>query len=238
MAGQNIELQVRPRTTGKHFSRALRNEAKVPAVVYGAKIQSHSIEADLKIIERIRKLTLHENPILTLKSDDGKLNGVSVMVKTIDIHPVTRRPLHVDLYALDMTQTIRVRIQLKFEGKPIGLADGGNFQIVTRDIEVECLPTAIPESISIDISNLGVNDSVHVYDLQLPEGVKAISNQDMTLASVVIIAEEAAAPVIAAATDATAAAAAPAAGAAAPAAGAAAPKAGAPAAGDKGGAKK
>lgn len=228
MASTNTELPVEKRTPGKHFSRALRASAKVPAVVYGAKIQPQSIQADLGVIERVRKLTLHENPIFKLKSNDAAIDGVNVMVKTIDVHPVTRKPVHVDLYALDMTQSIRVYVQLKFEGKPLGLADGGSFQIVAREIEVECLPTAIPDSLSIDVSHLGVNDSVHVYDLKLPDGVKAISGQDLTLATVAVIAEEvAAAPVAAAA-------AAPAAGAAAPAADA---KAAAPAA-DKGGAKK
>lgn len=234
MAGQNIELEVAPRTVGKHFSRALRNQSRVPAVVYGTKIQPASVEAELRLVERVRKLTLHENPIFKLKSNDTKLNGVNVMVKAIDIHPLTRRPIHMDLYALDMTQSVRVRIQLKFEGKPIGLADGGSFQIVNRDIEVECLPTQIPESLTIDVSNLGVNDSVHVYDLQMPEGVKAISNKDLTLATVAIIAEEeipvaaaAAAPAEgAAAAGAAAPGAAPAAPGAAPAAGAAAPAAG------------
>jgi large subunit ribosomal protein L25 len=230
MAGQNIELEVRPRVTGKHLSRALRREAKVPAVVYGAKLSPHSIEADLKVVERVRKLTLHENPIFKLKSADSNLNGVNVLVKALDVHPVTRRPVHLDLFALDMTQAIRVHVQLKFEGKPIGLADGGNFQIVMRDVEVECLPTAIPESLSVDVSNLGVNDSVHIYDLQLPEGVKTISNKDLTIATVVVQAEET--PVAAPA----AAAAAPAAGGAAPAAGDA--KAAAPAGDAKAPAKK
>ena len=243
MAGQNFELQVRPRTAGKHFSRTLRKEAKIPAVVYGSKVSPHSVEADLKLVERVRKMTLRENPIFKLVSEDKALNGVNVMVKSIVVHPVTRLPLHVDLYALDMTQAIRVRVQLKFEGKPIGLADGGNFQIVNRDVEIECLPTQIPESFSIDVSNLGVNDSVHVSDLTLPDGVKAISPKDLTLATVIIIAEEDLTPVAAAAPAEGAAAAAPGAAAAAPGApGAAAPaadgKAAAAPAADKGGAKK
>jgi large subunit ribosomal protein L25 len=137
------------------------------------------------------------------------------MMKSIDVHPLSRRPLHVDLFALDLSKTVRVNVEIKLEGKPIGLSEGGLLNVVNRQIEIECLPTEIPEFISADISNLGVGDALHVSDLQVQGGLKVISAAELTIAVVNVLEEESAAPVAA-----EAAAAAPAAGAAAPAAGA------------------
>lgn len=228
-----IDLSVEPRTTGKHFSRSLRNERKVPAVVYGTGVNAnvYVYEGDI-----VRYNTRNfENALFNLKSSDKAANGKVVLMKEVDVHPLSRRPRHVDFYALDLTKTVRVFVELKLDGKPAGLADGGQLNIVNRQIEVECLPTEIPENIPADISHLGVGDAMHVSDLQVPANVKVISSPELTVAVVNLFVEEAAAPAV----DATAAAA-PAAGAAAtPAAGAtaAAPakdaKAAAAPAGDK-----
>lgn len=209
-----IDLTVEPRTTGKHFSRSLRNERKVPAIVYGtgqnANVFVH--EGDI-----VRYNTRNfENALFNLKSSDKNANGKVVLMKDVDVHPLSRRPVHVDFYALDLTKPVRVFVEIKLDGKPLGLADGGQLNVVNRQIEIECLPTAIPENIPADISNLGVGDAMHVSDLTIPAGIKVISGQELTVAVVNLFVEEVAAPVVAAD-----AAAAPAAGAAAaPAAGA------------------
>ena len=133
---------------------------------------------------------------------------------------MTRRPQHVDFFALDLKKAVRVNVEIKLEGKPLGLAEGGLLNVVNRQIEIECLPTDIPESITADISNLGLGDALHVYDLKIPAGLKVLSATELTIAVVNVQEEEVVAAV------AVDAAAAPAAGAAAPAAGAAAPAAG------------
>ena len=224
-----IEIPVTARQTGKHNSRASRVENKVPAVIYGPGRENINLLTDALSVTKYggRKF---ESTIFKLKSDDKAINGQAVLFKDVQVHPVTRRPLHVDFYAVDMTKAIRVNIEIRLEGKPIGLADGGLLQAVVREIEVEVLPTQIPEFITADVSNLGVGDSIHVSDLTVPAGVKVITRGEQTLATVTVMAEEVVAPVAAAAD----AAAAPAAGAAAPAAGAAA----APAADAKAPAKK
>jgi large subunit ribosomal protein L25 len=221
---QQIEITVSPRQTGKHNSRASRIDQKVPAVIYGAGVENVNLLTDALSVIRYggRKF---ESTIFKLKSDDKKLNGQAVLFKDVQVHPVTRRPLHVDFYAVDMTKPIRVNIEVKLEGKPIGLADGGMLQAVVREIEVEVLPTQIPEFLTADVSDLGVGDSLHVSDLKIPQGVKVLTRGEQTICTVVVIAEEVVAPV-AAAVDPTA----PAAAGAAPAAGAAAAPGAAPAA--------
>jgi large subunit ribosomal protein L25 len=208
-----IELNVEPRATGKGNSRSLRSEKKVPAVIYGA-IENVNVHVGEKEIVKYN-VRAYENALFTLKSTNSKANGKVVLMKQVDVHPLSRRPLHVDFFALDLTKTVRINVEIKLEGKPIGLAEGGLLNVVNRTIEVEVLPTDIPESIMADISHLGVGDALHVSDLKVPEKIRVISSPELTIAVVNVQEEE----VVAAP---TAEAAAPAAGAAAPAAGAAA----------------
>ncbi|ODS51125.1 MAG: 50S ribosomal protein L25 [Bdellovibrio sp. SCN 50-8] len=219
MSTQRFDLNVTPRQTGKHFSRGLRNSRQVPAVVYGSSYKNRSITLEEGAILKYN-VRAFENALFNLKSDDKELNNVVVLIKEVNVHPLTRRPQHVDLFALDLKKAVRISVELRIEGKPAGIADGGLLNVVNRQIEIECLPTEIPESITVDVSALGVGDSVHVSDLTLPAGVKLISSPDMTVAVCNILEEESTTP---AAADA----------AAAPAAGAAAPAAAAPAAGAK-----
>lgn len=217
-----IELSVEPRETGKHNSRTLRTNRKVPAVIYGAVTPTnvHVYEGDIvKYNTRA-----YENALFTLKSSDKNANGKVVLVKSVDVHPLSRRPQHVDFIALDLTKTVRVSVEIRLEGKAIGLSEGGLLQQVARQVEVECLPTEIPEFFMADVTNLGVGDALHASDLKMPGSVKMITGADQTIAVVSVQEEEVAATPAAAAP----AAAAPAAGkAAAPAAaaGKAAPKA-------------
>lgn len=228
---QRHELKVEPRISGKHHSRALRRDRKVPAVIYGA-TEPKNLFIDETSVVRFN-VRAYENALFSLKSTDAKLGNIVVLMKEVVVHPVTRRPQHVDLFALDLKKTVRVFVEIKLEGKPIGIAEGGLLNVVTRQLEIECLPTEIPENITSDISAMGLGDALHIADLKIPAGIKVISAPELTVAVVNIFVEEAAAPVAAAATEATpaaGAAAAPAAGgAAAPAAGAAAKGAAAPA---------
>lgn len=214
MSNQRFDLPVEARQTGKHFSRQLRKQMQVPAVIYGA-LKNQNICIDERLVRKFNTRA-HENTLFNVKSNDGGLNNVVVLMKAVTVHPVTRRPEHVDLFALDLKKSVRVNVEILFEGKPIGLAEGGLLNVVNRQIEVECLPTEIPEGIKIDISALGVGDALHVSDLQIPAGLKLISAPELTLVVVNLIEEDA--PAAAAATPDAAAAAAPAAaGAAAPA---------------------
>lgn len=217
---KRYDLTVEPRETGRHNSRTLRTKKLIPAVIYGSTENKNVCIAENTVVKYNTRA--FENALFNIKSDDKALNGVVVLMKEVVVHPVSRRPEHIDLFALDLKKTVRVNIEVRFEGKPIGLSEGGLLNIVNRQIEIECLPTEIPEGITADVTNLGVGDALHVSDLTLPKGFKLISSPEMTLAVVNVLEEEAAATPAA-----EAAAAAPAAGAAAPAAGAAAPAAGA-----------
>lgn len=226
---QRIELNVEARESGRANARGLRTKSMVPGVIYGA-IENANVSLHVNDILKYNTRA-YENALMNIKSNDSKLNGKVALIKKVSVNPLSRRPEHVDLFALDLKKNVRVSVEIKVDGKPVGLAEGGLLNIVTRQVEIECLPTEIPEAIVVDVSNLNVGDSLHVSDVQVPEGVKMISRPELTIAAVVVQEEEVVAPA------ADAAAATPAAGAAAPAAAAGAtPAAGAakaPAAGAK-----
>lgn len=219
MAGSTIVIPVKARDTGKHASRSSRTAGQVPGVVYGPKTKPLNVLAEEKLIAKYtgRKF---EATIFNLTSDDSGLNNISVLLRDVQVHPVTRRPVHLDFYALDMSQNITVSIGLRFEGKPVGLSEGGVFEVIVRQIEIECKPNEIPEEIVVDVSGMNVGEALHVSDVKVPAGMKVKSQSTLTLATVSVPKEEAAATPAADA----AAAAAPAAG------GKAAPAAAAPAA--------
>jgi len=221
-----IDLSVEPREIGKANSRALRNARKVPAIIYGA-IDPTNVFVNEGDIVRYNTRN-YENALFNLKSSDGKANGKVVLMKQVDVHPLSRRPQHVDFFALDLKKSVRVHVEVRLEGRPIGLSEGGLLNVILRQVEIECLPTEIPDFFTADVSGLGLGDALHVSDIKATGSVKILTGSDQTLAVVSVQEDEVvAAPVAAAAAAPAAAAAAPAAGAKAPAAGAKAPAAGA-----------
>lgn len=231
---QRIELTVEKREAGRAGARGLRVNKMVPGVIYGA---TENVPVQLHVNDVLKyNSRAFENALLNIKSGDAKLNGKVALFKEVIVHPLSRRPEHVDLFALDLTKSVRVSVEVRVEGKAIGIAEGGLLNIVLRQLEIECLPTAIPDFIVADVTNLAVGDSLHVSDMTVPNGVKMISRPELTIAAVVVQEEEVVAtPEAAVAAPAAAAGAKPAPG-AAPAA--AAPAAGAKAAPAKPAAKK
>ncbi len=232
-----IEIKASARTrSGKGAARTARREGKVPAVIYGAKMEPVGIVCDFtemsKIITRGRFLaTIFDIDI------DGK--KTRVIPREFQLDPVKDTPLHVDFLRVTPESRIRVRVPARFinDAASPGLKRGGVLNIVRREIEVYCPPDTIPEFFDFDLTGLEIGRSIHISAIELPPGVRpTIGDRDFTVATVagaLTKDEEAAAPGAgdgaAAGGDAKAAAAkaAPAAGAkGAPAAGGKAPAAG------------
>jgi large subunit ribosomal protein L25 len=117
-----------------------------------------------------------------------------VLVKEMQRDPVQGSLLHVDLYAVDLTQTVEVAVPIHLSGKPKGVEMGGVLEHPMREIEVECLPRAIPDAITVDVSELEIGDGIHVRDLALPEDVKLLSDPDLAVAHISTPTVEEAAP--------------------------------------------
>ena len=111
--------------------------------------------------------------------------------KDVSIDKIKRQPIHIDFLALDMQTEIRVNLEIVFKGIPKGVKEeGGVFNITLRTVEVECLPNKIPESLEIDVSDLGLNEALHVFDLQISKDLKLVTKSKRTLCTVVNIEEE------------------------------------------------
>ncbi len=185
---EKIEINASLRTPGKGNCRKLRSEKNIPAVLYGPKTEPLNIYIEERDAVKYTKHG-YENTIFTLKSDDKAVNGKQVLKKSLSVHPVSRKPLHIDFYVPDMTQTVYVNVELAFTGKSQGEKDGGVFNAIRREIEIECLPAEIPEKFEVDITGMNLNDTLHVSDLSLGD-VKIITAPELTICSVAEVKEE------------------------------------------------
>jgi large subunit ribosomal protein L25 len=209
---------VKRTTRGKNEARRLRAAGKIPAVLYGAQKAGdppapEQVSIDPKPFMRILHSKSGLNTLITLK-----LQGTAdtrVLVKNVQLDPISHQPLHADLYRVNMDRKITVTVPILLKGESRGVKqDGGVLDFVHREIEVEVLPANIPDSIEVDVTDLGIGDSVHVRDLAANAAWTPVSDPDMMIVHVVVIKVVEETPA-AAAPGAEGAAAAPAAGAAA-----------------------
>lgn len=182
---ETIDVPIEPRETGsKRAAGRLRREGKLPGVFYGRKTNPVPLQVSRKeLSDRIAEL--EGSHIIRIKSTSALLEDKVALIKEVQIHPVTGDVIHLDLYEIDMTQKIAVKIQLHFIGKAQGVVKGGILQPVIREIEVECLPIDIPEFLDVDVSSLEIGQSLHVSDMRVPEDVLITSDVVTTLVTVV-----------------------------------------------------
>ena len=193
MSENAIQIQLRS-GAGKGVARKLRAAGRIPGVVYGRAQQAVPISLDPTLLRRI--LTRSDAGLNTLLELDveggGALHGKPVLVRDLQRDPVKGDFLHADLFAVDLQQKIQVAVPIHVVGKAKGVELGGILDHSLRELDLFCLPTAIPREIQVDVSALDVGDSLHVRDLVLPEGVELRSDAELSVVSVVLPAVEAA----------------------------------------------
>jgi large subunit ribosomal protein L25 len=182
---ETLVLEVEKRDgRGTGFARRSRREGRMPAILYGAGKDAITLSVDSHDFNR-RIAHLEGTHLLQLKSGDADLNDQKVLVREVQLHPVTGAPLHADFHAVRLDQALEVQVPIHFEGKAPGVTLGGILQPVMREIAVMCLPTAIPEAITVDVSALQIHESIHVSDLQFPEGVTPVVDPGEPVVTVV-----------------------------------------------------
>ncbi|OGD16097.1 MAG: hypothetical protein A2W20_06280 [Candidatus Aminicenantes bacterium RBG_16_66_30] len=158
---------------GSNAARRLRAQGFVPAVLYGESLETTSLVLSKKDIVQILRLESGENTIFKVAVEG---DAYDAMIKELQVDPASDELLHVDLIRISMDKPIRVTIPVVHRGEPIGVkTEGGFIDFVTREVEVECLPRDIPESLGIDISELHVNQSFKIESMAVPAGVRIIS---------------------------------------------------------------
>ncbi len=181
----DLKAQVR-KTTGNGPARALRREGRIPAVLYGPKTDSMLLSIDFKEFEQIIKKANIGSVLLNLQIQNGKTLTRPAMIKELQTHPPTGAFLHVDFYEIDMQRKITVSVPVVTRGKSAGIEAGGLLQIVRRELEVFCLPTAIPEAIEVDVTDLNIGDSIHVQEIPLPGDIEIPADVDYTVVTLLV----------------------------------------------------
>lgn len=171
-------------TTGDGPARQLRRSGKTPAILYGRETAPMSLAVDTHEFEQIINKFNINQVLIKLNVTDGGFPESSVMIKELQVNPLTRDPLHVDFYVIDMKRKITVSIPVVTAGKAAGVEEGGILQVVRRELDVNCLPGMIPEHIEIDISHLQIGDAVHIGDLQLKGDVEFLDDESLTVVTV------------------------------------------------------
>ena len=178
-----IEAQMRT-PGGKNVNRRLRKSGIIPAVIYGPKKQPMAISVDPHTIRSVLHSETGRNTIFTLDVDGSKQNNA--MVKDYQLDPVQGDLIHVDFIQIAMDRRLELTVNIELVGEPEGVKlEGGIMDFVTRSIEVECLPSDIPESIKVDVSKLKINDYIRVNNLDVDSKVKILSDPDVVVVTII-----------------------------------------------------
>lgn len=187
MLQENVVIEVERRTeTGKNACNRLREKDLIPAVIYGGGAGSESLPLSVprKSLLGLFRKGLHQNSVflLQLKGTDDKRH---VMVRDVTVSPLTRALLHVDFVRILLDRKLKVKVPVETVGIPLGVKHGGLLDVVTRELEIECLPADIPAHIQVDVSALDAGNVLRVADLSVGEKIHVLGETDRVIAHIV-----------------------------------------------------
>jgi large subunit ribosomal protein L25 len=182
---EELTLEVKQREElGKGPNRRLRAAGMLPAVIYGGGQDSVAITLNRSQVVQLLKAGGGENSVFLLRLS-GTDKSRHTMVRKIDVDAVSRQVTHIDFQRVILDQKVKVQVSIQIEGEPTGVKnDGGVLDFITREIEVECLPTAIPQVIVVDVTELHLGQHLEVKDLEIPAGVDVLEDEQRTIVAV------------------------------------------------------
>jgi len=192
----DITIAAEPRSLrGKNEARRLRASGAAPAVVYGTGKETLTVAVNPREVVRILQSRTGHNTIFHLAVRDGE--NTPVMIVDWQKDPVKDTLLHVDMKRIDLTRRLVVKVPVHTVGEPEGVKlQGGLHEVITREIEVECLPNEIPDELTVDVSKLVIGQAVRASDVPLPGSVRLLSPPEAVISHIVTMkAEEVATPV-------------------------------------------
>lgn len=158
----------------------MRKKGVIPGIYYGHGVDNLEIAANELELRPIIYTT--ESHIVNLKFDENK--SLSCILKDVQFHPVTDKPLHFDLFALTEGEVIAIEVSVQLTGNAIGVREGGILQHILHKLDIECLPTNIPSHVDLDISQLNIGDSIKVSDVKI-DSVKILNDDNASIVAVV-----------------------------------------------------
>ena len=166
---------------GTREVKNLRKEGWIPGIIYGHGEKSRPIMIKEEELKNVLHSMHSEATLLNLDHEGKKLQ---VLMREISRNPLTEKLLHVDFQHIHENEEINVHVILEIEGKPKGVEEGGILNIEHRDLIVRCLPKDIPEKIVVDVSDLAIGHSIHIKDLEIPEGIKVEADPSETVVNI------------------------------------------------------
>ena len=179
---QALTAHTRKRS-GSGALNALRKEGLIPAVVYGKTQTSFNVRLKRKEVETVLHHSAAEQILVNLTIED--LNQTMLaLIQDVQHNPLTDTITHLDFHAIREDEIIHANIPLELVGEAVGVKSGGLLEHLFHTLEIKCLPKDLPEVILVDVSALELNGSLHIRELTLPEGVKAVAHGDVMVAMV------------------------------------------------------
>lgn len=179
MATSELKVVTRNKV-GKSGARSSRREGMIPAVVYGKGLEACAIAVSPKDLKSAIAGEAGWNTLITLKGE-GVFDGKVVILKDLQAGAIRRDPLHADFQVIDLNQEIYVMVPVRPMGKAEGEKVGGSLQVIRKELEVLCLPNAIPGSIDVDVTAMTIGDVLHIEDIALPDGVAVPHDVNFTV---------------------------------------------------------
>lgn len=168
---------------GKNANRRLRTKGLIPGVVYGARKEAIPVSVSPREISSILRSATGENTLFDLELSGQRRR---VILKEFQLEPIKGTLLHADFFEVALDKIIEVKVHIELQGTPVGVrVEGGVLDFVTRELEVECLPTDIPEKIVVDVTPLALGKHIRVSDLQVPPKVKVLTEPEIVVVHVV-----------------------------------------------------
>ena len=174
--------------TGKSAARQIRREGRLPAVIYG-KGGSTALTIEADTLVEIQRSAGGTNAVLDMNLLGDQEEQYNAILREVQIDPVTREPLHVDFFRVDPNESIRVTVNVEtINALPDEFkTTSATASLVLREVEIECLPGNIPESLRVDLAALTSNQSFHAGDLDLPEGVTLITDTETAILTLNVV---------------------------------------------------
>lgn len=177
-------MKVEKREVGKSASRRLRSVGKVPAILYGEKIEPLPLVVNVRDLVFLFRKSMGGSIIVKLEIE-GEKRGHTVLIKEIQRHPARRSYVHIDFQKIAMDEKIHASVPLKIVGEAPGVKEGGVLQHVLWEVEVEALPKDLPDHIEVDVGELNIGDTIRVLDLPQIEGLETLTNSEEIVLSIV-----------------------------------------------------
>lgn len=175
------ELKITQRDqSGKGVARSLRRQGMIPAVIYGRGLTPAIVAVTPKELKTAISTEAGWNTLITLQGE-AEYAGKVVILKDLQVDPIRRDYMHADFQVIDMTHKVNVMVPVHTVGKSAGEKAGGTLQVIRKELEVVCMPNAIPGAIEIDVTTLEIGDVIHINDLTLPAGVEAPHEVNFTV---------------------------------------------------------